>query len=96
MIRQNAAAYCETTTIHGFVYWKEAENILERLFWVAVVCLGFLSGSLIISSAFQEWREKPAITVIQSFSAVGNVNNVEGIKCLKQISYHKGVVRTLA
>ena len=75
-IQRNAAAYCETTTIHGFVYWIEAENILERLFWVAVVCLGFLFGSLIVSSAFQEWRENPDITVIQSFSAVGHVNNV--------------------
>ena len=81
-IRRNAASYCETTTIHGFVYWIEAENILERLFWVAVVCIGFLFGSLIVTSAFQEWQEKPTITVIQSFSEVGIVNHLRGTKSL--------------
>ena len=95
-IRQNAAAYCEATTIHGFVYWIEAENILERLFWVAVICLGFLSGSLIVSSAFQEWREKPAITVIQSFSAVGNENHVGGAEWLKLIPFHLSAVGILS
>lgn len=94
-IRRNASAYCETTTIHGFVYWIEAENILERLFWVAAVCLGFLFGSLIVSRAFQDWRERPGVTIIQSFSAVCNVNHVGGNKCLKQITYHKSAVRIL-
>ena len=87
MIQRNAAAYCETTTIHGFVYWIEAENILERLFWVATVCLGFLFGSLIVTSAFQEWREKPAITVIQSFSAVSYVNHVGGTTMWLKLIY---------
>ena len=45
-IRRNAAAYCETSTIHGFVYWIEAENNLERCFWIAAVNVTTLTSQL--------------------------------------------------
>ena len=70
VVKANATAYCETSTIHGFGYWVTADNIYERLCWVAIVTIFFICASFIISTSFQEWRDKPGVVSIQSFSEV--------------------------
>ena len=70
VVKANATAYCETSSIHGFGYWVTADNRVERLCWVAIVTIFFICASFIISASFEEWREKPGVVVIQSFSEV--------------------------
>ena len=70
VVKANATAYCETSSIHGFGYWVGADNKLERFCWVAIVTGFFICASFIISAAFKEWRDKPGMVVIQSFSEV--------------------------
>ena len=74
VIIANAVSYCEATTIHGFSYWVSAENIVEKLFWVLTVVIGFTCSSLIVSSAIQGWLDEPGVTVIKTFSKVVFIN----------------------
>jgi hypothetical protein len=70
IVKANARAYCETTTIHGFSYWITAPRVLEKFFWVTVVVLGLICASLIINTAVEDWQNNPAVTIIKSFSKV--------------------------
>ena len=70
VVKANATAYCETSSIHGFAYWVTADNTFERVCWVATVTIFFIWASFIISVSFKEWRDKPGVVVIQSFSEV--------------------------
>jgi hypothetical protein len=70
LLKQQAKAYCETTSIHGFTYWVNAPRFVEKLFWVAVVLTGFTCASLIIKAAFADWQKNPGIVTINTFSKV--------------------------
>jgi hypothetical protein len=76
LLAAHVIAYCETTTIHGFSYCASAPRLLEKLFWVAVVCTGFLCAGLIVSSPLQEWRDSPGVVSINSFFKVCDVCKV--------------------
>ena len=39
--------YCENTSLHGFAYWVSSRKLIERFFWVVIVC-GFLSCCAVI------------------------------------------------
>jgi hypothetical protein len=70
ILAANASSYCETTGIHGFVYWTRAPRHLERLFWMLVVVTGFVCASLIVGRAMDDWQKNPGIVTINSFSKV--------------------------
>jgi hypothetical protein len=70
IVKANARAYCENTSIHGFSYWITAPRLLEKFFWVIVVVSGLFCASLIIDTAVQDWQDSPTVTVIKSFSKV--------------------------
>jgi hypothetical protein len=70
IVKANARAYCENTSIHGFSYWITAPRLLEKFFWVIVVVFGLICASLIINTAVKDWQDSPTVTVIKSFSKV--------------------------
>jgi hypothetical protein len=76
VLAAHVRAYCQTTTIHGFSYCASAPRFVEKLFWVAVVCTGFLCAGLIVSSPLQEWSDHPGVVSINSFFKVCNVCKV--------------------
>jgi hypothetical protein len=45
--------YCENTSIHGFSYWTRASNLVERVFWVAIVTTGFAVSGIIVKTAVE-------------------------------------------
>jgi formate-dependent nitrite reductase membrane component NrfD len=63
-------AYCEATSIHGFAYWVAAPRLLEKLFWVVVVIIGFVCASLIINKSVDDWQKHPGVVMIKTFSKV--------------------------
>ena len=71
VLTTNAINYCETTTLHGFLYWVQARNLYERLFWIVLVVTCFISSCFIVSLSIKQWIAEPGITMIQSFSKVG-------------------------
>ena len=86
IVLSNAIEYCENTTIHGFSYWVSCESLPQKLFWVATVVAGLFCACLINSSAVQGWIDKPATTVIQTFSKVNiSLNNERRIVSLKYL-----------
>ena len=86
IVLSNAIEYCENTTIHGFSYWVSCESLPQKLFWVATVVAGLFCACLINSSAVQGWIDKPATTVIQTFSKVNIfLNNERRIVSLKYL-----------
>ena len=69
----NAINYCETTTLHGFVYWVQARNHIEKLIWILITLTCFICSCYIVSLSIRQWIAEPGITSIQSFSKVGNI-----------------------
>lgn len=70
VLKRNAVDYCEATTLHGFAYYVKADNLVERLFWIAVNITSFVCAGIFISAAIEDWINDPTTTVIQSFSKV--------------------------
>jgi hypothetical protein len=78
LLKRQAKAFCESTSIHGFIYWVNAPRLIEKLFWVAVVLTGFTCASLIIGAAFDDWQKNPGIVSIDSFSKVFIMRKIQG------------------
>ena len=70
VLKRKAEEYCKSTSLHGFAYWVEANNTLERFFWFALTIASLVCAGLIISSAVRDWQENPGVTRIESFSRV--------------------------
>ena len=61
-------SYFRETTVHGFRYVVEGENICEKAFWVTVIIVGFILSGYIIIISFQEWGETPLQTTVDKVS----------------------------
>jgi hypothetical protein len=86
LLLKNAKAYCETTSLSGFLYWVIAPRFAENLFWVAVFLTGFSCAGLIISSAVDNWQKNPGIVTINSFSKVIGCDSNSG--CHERCMYN--------
>jgi hypothetical protein len=73
LLKRQAKAYCETTSIHGFTYWVNAPRFIEKIFWVAVVLTGFTVASVIISASIDDWQKNPGIVTVNTFSTFSKV-----------------------
>ena len=62
------ASYFRETTVHGFRYVVEGENICEKMFWVTVIIVGFILSGYIIVVSFREWGETPLQTTVDKVS----------------------------
>ena len=60
------AEYLEVTTIHGLRYLMECKTIMEKLFWLLIICLSFGYSTYIIQSFFDENESKPILTTIET------------------------------
>ena len=67
-LKKTVTGYFSETTIHGFRYVVEGRNILERLFWIFCIVIGFACSISIISQAFQSWENDPVQTTIDKVS----------------------------
>ena len=65
---QDISAYFRETTVHGFRYIVEGENIIEKLFWVMIIIAGFLVSGYFILSSFHDWANTPIETTIDSLT----------------------------
>ena len=66
--RKAVGSYFRETTVHGFRYVVEGENIYEKIFWVMVIIVGFICSGYIITASFQEWGETPLQTTVDKVS----------------------------
>ena len=57
--------FLESSTIHGLVYISTSRKFI-RLFWILVVITGFSIASFLIKDAFDNWRESPIKTTIET------------------------------
>ena len=63
-VRHIIAEYLEVTTIHGLRYLKECRNIVEKVFWLLIICLSFGCAAHIIQSFFVDNDREPILTTI--------------------------------
>ena len=61
-------SYFRETTVHGFRYVAEGENICEKMVWVVIIVLGFLLSGAIIYFSFEDWAATPLQTTIDKVS----------------------------
>ena len=59
--------FLDNSTIHGLSYISTTKRF-SKLFWIVIVLSGFLGASILINSSFQEWKESPIKTIIETFS----------------------------
>ena len=77
VLKRNAKEYCNSTSLHGFAYWVQGGNNLERFVWIVFTITSLACAGVIISSAMRDWEENPGVTGIASF------NKVESKVCYK-------------
>ena len=70
VLKRSAKEYCESTTLHGFAYWVQASNSIERVVWISFTIASLVCAGIIISSAVRDWEENPGVTSIASFNKV--------------------------
>ena len=63
-VRPIITEYLEVTTIHGLRYLIECKSIIEKLFWLAIICLSFGYSVHIIQSFFVDNEREPILTTI--------------------------------
>ena len=62
------SSYFRETTVHGFRYVAEGENLCEKLFWIILIIVGFIISSCIIWKSFSDWQDTPLQTTIDKVS----------------------------
>ena len=70
VLKRNAKEYCNSTSLHGFAYWVQARNNIERFAWIVLTIASLTCAGVIISSAVRDWEENPGVTGIASFNKV--------------------------
>lgn len=63
-ICRDISSYLSVSTVHGFRYIAEGENLAEKLFWVAIMIMGILYSGWMNITSFQEWENVPLATTI--------------------------------
>ena len=66
--KEAVSSYFSETTVHGFRYVAEGENICEKLFWIILIIVGFIISSCIIWKSFSDWQDTPLQTTIDKVS----------------------------
>ena len=59
--------FLESSTLHGLVYISTCKYKVQKIFWVCVVVLGFMTAGYLIRGAFLDWEENPVSTTIETF-----------------------------
>ena len=67
-VKKAVGSYFRETTVHGFRYVVEGENICEKMFWVILIIVGFILSGYIILKSFSEWGDTPLQTTIDKVS----------------------------
>ena len=67
-VKNAIGSYFSETTVHGFRYVAEGENICEKLFWGLLISIGFVFSGGIILKSFKDWQDTPLQTTIEKVS----------------------------
>ena len=51
-VRDNAQAFCENISLHGFGYLLIGRNWCERIFWVIIIATSLTTSSIIVHKAY--------------------------------------------
>ena len=67
-VKNAITSYFSETTVHGFRYVAEGENLCEKLFWGLLISVGFVFSGGIILRSFSDWEQTPLQTTIDKVS----------------------------
>ena len=65
-ITKSVTEYLESTSIHGFGYLSTGRNILEKLFWLIIICTCFTLAALLIRQSIEEASLNPVMTNVET------------------------------
>ena len=64
---QNVEAFCEQTTIHGFLYTVGSGNhLIVKVAWFMIVAVFMTLACFLIKMSFNDWSENPTVTTTDS------------------------------
>ena len=61
--------YLESSSVHGCAYVHGRNSKIDRIIWLLIIAAGFLTASLMIKAAFQEWDENPVLITLDTIAA---------------------------
>ena len=67
-LRRDIVGYFSETTVHGFRYVVEGQNICERVIWALIIGLGFAFCIKVIYESSQNWKGDPIQTTLDEVS----------------------------
>ena len=62
---EEAKAYCDATTLHGFAYLPPS-NSFGKLIWALALITAYILAFIIVSNMIMDWESNPVVTVIDS------------------------------
>ena len=63
-MKRGLIQYLTETTVHGFRYIVEGQNLLERTVWALFIICGFIFCAVTLFKMNQHWQEHPVETTI--------------------------------
>ena len=66
-VMRHVKKYASVTTAHGISYLAEdGLLILEKIFWLLVVCLAVVFMTFQTSSLYKQWQDEPVVTTLDT------------------------------
>ena len=61
--------FCESTSLHGYSYWYNADSFVLKVCWTFVILAATCLGVVFLANQTQEYLDGTILTTIESSSA---------------------------
>ena len=66
-MKEHLKKFSSVTTAHGIAYLAEdGRSILERIFWLIVVCIAIVLMTIQTLTLYQQWQDDPVVTTLDT------------------------------
>ena len=70
--------FCESTTLHGYNYFHNADSVLAKMVWAIIILLATGTGLNFLVINIKAYMQATIITSIESLSDNLHVSNLKG------------------
>ena len=61
--------FCESTSLHGYIYWYNADSVILKVAWAIVILAATCLGMVFLASQTKEYIDGRILTTIETSTA---------------------------
>ena len=61
--------FCESTSLHGYTYWYNADSVILKVAWAVVILAATCLGMVFLANQTKEYIDGRILTTIETSSA---------------------------